>query len=98
VGSPAVKVYYDVANAHHMGYNIYQEIRDLGSEHIAEFHLKENGYMLGHGRVDFRRVREVLEAIDYRGWLIVESAVEPGVSIQRCYQHNQRYARAMFGA
>ena len=30
VGSPAVQVYYDVANATTKGYDIYQEIRTLG--------------------------------------------------------------------
>ena len=40
VGSPAVKVYYDVANSHKQGYDIYKEIRMLG-KNICEFHAKD---------------------------------------------------------
>mgnify|MGYP000093886766 CR=1 FL=1 len=46
VNSPNVKVYYDVANSNKMGYNIYDEIRELGKENICEFHAKENGFLL----------------------------------------------------
>src|SRR5918997_1375787 len=34
VGSPNVRVYYDVANANKMGYDVYAEIRELGRELI----------------------------------------------------------------
>ena len=43
VGSPNLKVYYDTANSHKMGYDIYEEILWLGNEDlICEFHFKEN--------------------------------------------------------
>ena len=54
VNSPNVKVYYDVANSNKMGYDIYDEIRWLGKENICEFHAKENGYLLGQGKIDFQ--------------------------------------------
>ena len=45
VGSPNLKVYYDVANSEKMGYNIYEEIKWLGKKNqICEFHFKENGH------------------------------------------------------
>jgi L-ribulose-5-phosphate 3-epimerase len=53
VDSPAVQVYYDTANMEKQGYDIYKEIRQLGRERICEFHCKENGFLLGEGRVDF---------------------------------------------
>lgn len=37
VGSPAVKVYYDVCNSSVMGYDIISEIQTLGKEQICEF-------------------------------------------------------------
>lgn len=95
VDSPAVKVYYDVANMTKMGYDIYAEIRQLGSA-ICQVHCKENGFLLGEGKVDFPRVRESLDAIDYTGWLIVESATKPGKSLEECYKHNIAYLRKTF--
>jgi len=51
-----VKIYYDVANSTQRGYDVPREIRWLGKQQqICEFHMKENGALLGHGKVDFKR-------------------------------------------
>ncbi len=97
VGSPAVQVYYDVANSEKMGYDIYREIRWLGGKKlICEFHLKENGFLLGQGRVDFKKVREAMDEIGYSGWMQIEGAVPPGAEMLPSYQENCRFARGMF--
>ena len=54
VGSPAVKVYYDVGNSTDKGRDVCHEIRTLGKL-ICELHAKDNGYMLGQGRIDFKK-------------------------------------------
>jgi sugar phosphate isomerase/epimerase len=98
VGSPSVQVYYDVANSEKMGYDIYREIRWLGEKKlICEFHLKENGFLLGRGRVDFKKVREAVDAIGYSGWMIIEGSVPEGASMLTSYVENGRFARATFG-
>jgi L-ribulose-5-phosphate 3-epimerase len=96
VGSPSVQVYYDTANMEKQGYDIYKEIRQLGRERICEFHCKENGFLLGEGRVDFRRVKDAMDDIGYGGWLVIESAVGKGKSVQDSYVHNQKYLRKVF--
>ncbi|MBM3998958.1 MAG: sugar phosphate isomerase/epimerase [Planctomycetes bacterium] len=96
VASPAVKVYYDVANMDHEGYDIFAEMRRLGSDRICEIHCKENGARLGQGRVDFVKVKEAVDAIGYRGWLIIEGAVGPGQSMEESYVHNQEFLRSIF--
>jgi sugar phosphate isomerase/epimerase len=73
VPSPAVKVYYDVGNSTDMGYDICKEIRMLKGQ-ICEFHAKDGGAMLGRGRIDFAKVREAMDVIDYRGWIQIEAA------------------------
>ncbi|GAB5521310.1 MAG: hypothetical protein RhofKO_35610 [Rhodothermales bacterium] len=97
VGSPNIQVYYDVANSNHMGYDIYAEIRDLG-DLICEVHLKENGFLLGEGRVDFPAVKAALDDIGYGGWMQIEGAVPNGAEILPSYQHNNRYVRSVFHA
>ena len=96
VGSPAVKVYYDVCNSSVMGYNVFQEIRDLGKERICEFHLKENGHLLGKGQVDLVKVRQAIEAIGYEGWLQIEGAVPAGKPMLESYQYNNKTVRSLF--
>jgi sugar phosphate isomerase/epimerase len=96
VDSPAVKVYYDVANMHKMGYDIYREIRQLGCENICQFHCKENGFLLGKGNIDFGKVKEAIDEIGYRGWLIIESARPGGMTIEESYTKNQKFLRSVF--
>jgi sugar phosphate isomerase/epimerase len=92
VGSAAVKVYYDVCNSNDRGYDIYREIRKLG-DRICEFHAKENGALLGQGKVDFRKVRAALDDIGYRGWIQIEGAVPAGKGMLESYEANCRFLR-----
>jgi sugar phosphate isomerase/epimerase len=94
VDSPAVQVYYDVCNSNDMGYDVYREIRQLGKR-ICEFHAKENGALLGQGKVDFKKVRAAMDAIGYRGWVQIEGAVPPGQQMLESYQANCKFLRGV---
>ncbi|MBI5686366.1 MAG: sugar phosphate isomerase/epimerase [Verrucomicrobia bacterium] len=96
VGSPAVQVYYDVCNSNDRGYDIYKEIRWLGTKHICEFHAKENGALLGQGKVDFQKVRQAMDDIGYRGWMQIEGAVPKGGKMLESYQANLKFLRGIF--
>ncbi|WP_420149814.1 sugar phosphate isomerase/epimerase family protein [Spirosoma sp.] len=96
VGSPAVQVYYDVCNSSDMGYDIYKEIRDLGKDRICEVHLKENGSLLGQGKVDLVKVRKALDDINYLGWLQIEGAVPKGKPMLESYIENNKTVRSLF--
>ncbi len=99
VGSKSVQVYYDVANSEKMGYDIYREIRWLGRKGvICEFHMKENGALLGQGRVDFAKVRTAIEEIGYTGWMQIEGAVPSGGELVRSYVANRKLLRGLFAA
>ena len=54
VGSPMVKVYYNVGNSTDKGRNVAREIRALGKL-ICEFHAKDGPYMLGKGASIFAK-------------------------------------------
>ena len=95
VGSKAVQVYYDVCNSNDRGYDIYREIRQLGRERICEFHFKENGALLGQGKVDFKKVRAALDDIGYRGWIQIEGAVPAGKPMLESYQANCQFVRSV---
>jgi sugar phosphate isomerase/epimerase len=95
VGSKAVQVYYDVCNSNDRGYDIYEEIRQLGKR-ICEFHAKENGSLLGQGKVDFQKVRAVMDEIGYSGWIQIEGAVPQGKTMLESYQANREFLRQCF--
>ncbi len=94
VGSPAVKVYYDVANSHKAGYDIYKEIRQLG-KNICEFHAKDYDDLYGKGSIDFERVREAIDDIGYRGWLVMEGTKMP-LGIEESCRYDAEYLRGIF--
>jgi sugar phosphate isomerase/epimerase len=95
VGSKAVQVYYDVCNSNDRGYDIYKEIRQLGKR-ICEFHAKENGALLGQGKVNFQKVRAAMDDIGYAGWIQIEGAVPPGKAMLESYQANREFLRGNF--
>jgi sugar phosphate isomerase/epimerase len=94
VGSPAVKVYYDVANSHKAGYDIYKEIRQLGP-HICEFHAKDYDDLYGKGSIDFEEVRRAMDDIGYRGWLVMEGTKMP-LGVEESCRYDAEYLRGIF--
>jgi L-ribulose-5-phosphate 3-epimerase len=96
VGSSAVKVYYDTANSARMGYDIYREIKSLGTENICEIHIKENGTFLGKGPIDFNKVKSLLVAMDYQGWLIIEGSIPKKTNREDATAKNAVYTRSLF--
>ncbi|PPK99183.1 sugar phosphate isomerase/epimerase family protein [Parapedobacter indicus] len=96
IGSTHVRVYYDVANATEMGYDIYREMKQLGSKYICEVHAKENGALLGQGKIDFQKVYDTLDEIGYEGWVILEGGVPAGMDVKEAYLANTRYIRSVF--
>jgi len=93
VGSPAVKIYYDVGNSTDKGYDIYAEIRAMKGQ-VCEFHAKDAGFMLGKGRVDFKKVREAMDEIGYRGWIQIEAAAPKNLVTD--YQANREFLKSVF--
>jgi len=93
VGSHAVKVYYDVGNSTDKGRDIYREIRQLKGQ-LCEFHAKDADSMLGQGRIDFHKVRQAMEAIDYHGWIQLEAAAPH--SLVPDYQAQCKFLRDIF--
>lgn len=93
IGSPAVKVYYDVGNSTDKGRDVLKEIRALGKL-ICEFHFKDGPHLLGQGRIDFKKVREAIDAIEYRGWIQLEAAAPHGLLPD--YTKQCEYVRGLF--
>lgn len=98
VGSKAVQVYYDVCNATDRSYDIFAELRALGRRRICELHAKETGALLGRGKVDYARVRTVLDEIGYRGWVQIEGAIPPGGTVLESSRANLQFLRGILNA
>lgn len=98
VGSSAVKVYYDTANSARMGYDIYAEIKSLGTQNISEIHIKENGDLLGKGDIDFDKIKSLLQEMQYTGWLIIEGSIPKRMDREKATEQNAAYAINLFNS
>jgi sugar phosphate isomerase/epimerase len=95
VGSPAVKVYYDVANSQDAGHPILDEIRLL-EDRIVEFHAKDTKDLYGKGSIDFPAVRGAMDNIGYGGWLIMEGTKMP-LGVEASVRYDADYLKTVFG-
>ena len=96
VGSPAVRVYYDVGNSQDAGHPIFDEIRLLGAR-IAEFHAKDTKDLYGKGSMDFPAVRKAMEDIGYDGWFVIEGTKMP-LGVEKSVRYDADYLRSVFAA
>jgi L-ribulose-5-phosphate 3-epimerase len=94
VNSPAVGMYYDIANSTSRGYDVPAEIRSLKGR-IAEFHFKDNKGLFGAGQVDVPPIAKAITEIGYKGWLILEQ--HHGPDAVAYYRKNAEYVRKLFG-
>jgi TonB family protein len=93
-GSPAVQVYYDVANSQDAGYPILDEIRLLGAR-VVEVHAKDTKDLYGKGSIDFPAVRKALEDAGFSGWLIMEGTKMP-LGLEQSVRYDADYLRTIF--
>jgi sugar phosphate isomerase/epimerase len=95
VDSPAVRVYYDVANSIEAGLDIFAEIPALGAR-IVEMHAKDNKDLYGKGDIDFVRVRAAMDTIPYQGWLVLEGTQYP-LGREESLAYDLKFLRDVFG-
>jgi L-ribulose-5-phosphate 3-epimerase len=93
MNSPAFKVWYDVGNSTHNGYDVPTEIRMLGRDRICQFHFKDKGY-LGEGKVQFKPILQAIREIDFVGYANLETA-SPSGSVKADAERNLEYLRRL---
>lgn len=91
VGSPAVRSYFNFAQALKHGRDVVTELETLGAERLVQIHAtNEDGVLLEHDPgLDLPRIKRALDRLDWRGWLVVERSRDA---------RNPRDVRANFGA
>jgi len=96
VGSPAVKVYYDVGNSFNQKYDIYKEIVWLGKDRVCQLHIKDNPSYLGKGQIDMPRYVEAVLKSGFEGWAVLETS-SPSKNIKDDMVINSTYLRGLLG-
>jgi len=78
-GVAGVGAYYDIGNATAGGLDPAADIREL-KDNMACIHFKDRGKpgWLGEGQVKMEPVVEALKAINYKGWIVLETSCPKG--------------------
>jgi len=60
--------------------------------------MKENGFLLGKGTIDWEAVADAVLESGYQGndWMQIEGAVPSGGNIIDSYRHNLAYLHKLF--
>jgi len=98
VGSPNLKVYFDFRNTADAGHDPVAEFKKLGKDNVCELHMKENGFLLGKGTIDWKAVSLAVKESGYHGngWMQIEGAMAPGGDIVESYRYNLAYLHKLF--
>ena len=100
VASPAIKSYFNFANALQNGRDLYQEIKILGKDRICQIHCTdEDGVWLENNqRLDMKKVKETLNEIGWSGWLVIERSRDANNprDVVGNFGANTRYLKSIF--
>ena len=92
--SKAVRVFYDTGNSAGKGFDVYREIRTLGSKRICQIHLKDNPHYLGEGPIDFAKVLRSINEAGFKQWAVLETE-SPSRTIEADMKKNLVYLQRL---
>jgi sugar phosphate isomerase/epimerase len=95
VQSDAVRIYYDIRNSTDNDYDVPAELREFG-KYICQVHFKDGNNYLGEGDVAMQPVADALKAIDYQGWIVLETSI-PSKDRDADFKRNADYTRKLLG-
>ena len=98
VGSKNVQCYFDFRNTADAGYDAIKEFKQIGRQNICELHIKENGFLLGQGTLDWKKIRDAVYETGFYGdgWMQIEGAIPEGNSVVISYQQNLKFLKQLF--
>lgn len=100
IGSPAIKIYFNFQNPLEAGRDIYEELKILGKERICQIHCTDtDSVTLSYNkRLDMRKIKSVLDEMEWSGWLIVERSRDKNepTDVRKNFGTNIDYLKDIF--
>lgn len=101
IGSPAIRICFNLSNPLKEGRDPLTEIKTLGRDRIALIHItnRDSLWLENDPQVDLPAIKRTLDAMDWRGWLVVERSRDARKPSDTRYNYgaNVRYLRRIFG-
>lgn len=102
IGSPAVRSYFNFANALQNRRDLNAELRTLGRDRICQIHCTdEDGILLqDNKRLDMPAVKKTLDEMGWGGWLVIERSrdARDGRNVLKNFGSNTAYLKSIFQA
>jgi len=95
IKSDAVQIYYDIYNTSNAGYDSPAEIRMM-KDRMCQVHFKNGKEFLGKGDLDMLKIRDALNDIDYKGWVVLETST-PTKDKTADFKTNEAFVKKLFG-
>ena len=100
VGSPAIKIYYNLANAIQHQRNYVKELLRLGKDRICQIHCSnQDGFWLQNDpQVNVQNLKSALDEMGWSGWLVIERSRDARNSrdVKGNFGANTRYLKSIF--
>ncbi len=102
VGSPAVKSYFNLANAYQNGRDVVAELKALGKDRIVQIHASnhDGAWLEKDPQVDLPKLRAALDELGWSGWLVIErsrdAARSGGADVGYNFGANATYLKRVF--
>jgi L-ribulose-5-phosphate 3-epimerase len=100
VGSPAIKSYFNFANAVKNNRDIIDELKVLGKNNIVQIHCtNDDGVWLQNDpKIDLKKIKGTLDKMGWSGWLVIErsrDASDPK-NVKKNFSANTTYVKSIF--
>jgi sugar phosphate isomerase/epimerase len=100
IGSPAVRIYFNFANALRAGRDLHAELRTLGAERICQIHCTDQDgvWLRNNPRLKMPDVKRTLDEMGWSGWLVIERSRDASKSsdVKWNFSANASYLKSVF--
>jgi L-ribulose-5-phosphate 3-epimerase len=100
VGSPAIKLYYNFANAIQNNRDLIKELVTLGKDRICQIHCTDQDgvWLQDDPKINMPKVKETLDAMGWSGWLVIERSRKASDSrnVKGNFGANTAYLKSIF--
>jgi sugar phosphate isomerase/epimerase len=100
IGSKAIRIYFNFANALQAGRDLIAEVRALGKERICQIHCTdEDGVLLqDNKRLNMLKVKQTLDEMGWSGWLVIERSrdAKDSRNVKKNFGANAAYLKSIF--
>lgn len=100
IGSPAVKSYFNFANAFQNNRDVCAELRTLGKERIIQIHASNTDrvWLQNDPQVDLPKIKATLDELGWSGWLVIERSRDAtrASDVKYNFSANAAHLKAVF--